>query len=1128
MIASHLDQGPIASEWTPPVKFSEIVEATTALLEQKGRISYRGLAREFDLDDATLDDLKEELIQAARVAVDENGKVLVWAGGGARPAPVSAPSPQGERRQLTVMFCDLVGSTALSERLDPEDLHALVNAYQDSCRTIIDRYEGYIAQYLGDGILVYFGYPAAHEDDAVRAVQAGLDILQEVGALATEPPVQVRIGIHTGPVVIGAIGEGARVEQLALGETPNIAARVQGSADAHTLAVSRDTYRLVQGIFECDDLGPRTLKGITRPLTLYRVSGRGRAKTRFDVSLQQGLTPFTGRDAELALLLERWRRARRGAGQLVMLSGEAGMGKSRLAEELFERTRADDVLRMDFRCSPFFQNSALYPVIDELHRVLSAAGNGGAETRRSRLVALLQPAGMADDESVALFAALLSIQPPEGADALKALSARERKIKTLQALANWIQRRAAIQPMQVVFEDLHWADPSTIELLGQVIGQIPAARILLLLLSRPEFVPPWRAQDVGLVLQLDRLTEQDIVRVASRVAGKRLPPGVVEQLVRKTDGVPLYVEEMTKDLLESNLLDETADGYELAGPLPSMAVPFSLQDSLASRLDRLGPVRRLAQIGAVLGREFSFELMHAVSGSAEDALAQGLQQLCDAGILFPGGDPSARVYSFKHALLQDAAYHSLLNKQRQQSHEKVARALESGWPETVDAHPELVAHHYTEAGQPTQALPYWQRAGQQAVQSSNNKEAVAYLSKALEVLKTLPASTERDRRELELHLALGVPLTVTTSWAAPEVEQAYARALQLCEVLGESKQLFPAMYGVWSYHQVRADYAAALPVAQQLLALAQRAEDNGFLLQAHRASGIILLHMGDFDSALEHCEAGYALYDPDRHHAHVTMYWMDPGVGCLCYGAWALWCLGYPDKSLEEVYRALALAQRHGHAFSLAYALHFSAVLHQLRREAAPTRRQAEALLELSNRQGFPVFREWGSLLLGCAFAEQGRAAEGSTLIREAQHAIRAAGASVARSASLAVLARVYEQAGETEAGLATVAQAMDFVAQSQERYYEAELHRLRGALVLQQGRIEEALRCFEQALALARRQEARSWALRAATDLARLLQQRGQAAKGRAALGAVYDSFTEGFETADLRDAKALLQDLA
>lgn len=1111
------------------MKFSETVHAAKTLLQHRGRVTYRGLAREFDLDDDALRDLCDELIDAQRVAIDEDGKVLVWRGAAESPGDPPAGA-EGERRQLTVMFCDLVGSTALSERLDPEDLHELVNAYQHASRDVITRYGGYIAQYLGDGILAYFGYPAAHEDDAVRGVQAGLDILGAIGALGTATALQVRIGLHTGPVVIGRVGAGARLEQLALGKTPNIAARVQGVAQPHTLAISGDTHRLVQGIFDCEALGPQTLKGIAEPVALHRVLRKSHAKNRFDVLLQQGLTPMQDRTHEQAALLQCWQRALRGEGQVVMLSGEAGIGKSRLMQAFSQRSADDGAFQLVFRCSPFYLNSPLYPVIDQLNRLLAADPDDTPAARFERLGRFLDAAGLNGDEHRFLFASLLSIPTPDGFAAPE-MSRPQRKARTLRALAAWLRQRSTRQPVQVVVEDLHWADPSTLELLEVGMAQIADAPMLMLLTYRQDFRPPWPTAEFHLELPLTRLSEHDTAGVAAGIAGKPLPPDVLEQLIRKTDGVPLYVEEMTKDLLESNLLRVTDGQFELSGALPHMTVPFSLQDSLASRLDRLGPARRLAETASVLGREFSFGLIAAVAESQDGVLSDGLQQLCDAGILLLQPAQQGPLYIFKHALLRDAAYHSLLTKRRRQTHAMIARVLEADWPDTVELHPELVAHHYTEAGLAAPAIRYWQRAGLKAVESSANKEAIRHLSRALEMLQTLPESPDRDRQELALHLALGVPLTVTSSWAAPEVQRANARALELCEALGESSQLFQVTYGVWSTRQVQADYGGARAIAEQLLALAERSKDDGLLLQAHRAYGIYGLHTGHFTESLAHCDDGYARYDAARHHSHVAMYWIDPGVGCLCYGAWALMCLGHPDRSLARVNQAIELARSSGHAFSLAYALHFSAVMHLTRREAEPTRRQAQALLELSQAQGFPVFRAWGSLLLGCALAEEGRAPEGIALIRAGQQATQSAGARVARSGSLAVLAAVCEMARETDLGLAAVTEGIEFATQSEERFYEAELHRVRGELLLhrsdgpQRATLEaEAITCFEQAIAIAQRQRAKTWELRAATSLARLHLRRGETAQARAALTAVYGWFSEGFETKDLQDARALL----
>ena len=747
------------------MKFSDIVDQARVLLEHRGRLSYRALKREFDLDDETLEDLKAELIDILELAVDKDGKMLVWTGGAgasvetpaatafassASPAietsaqPTRAPSDQaapegerlqGERRQLTVMFCDLVGSTALSEQLDPEDLHAIVRTYQDACGQVVERYEGHIAQYLGDGILVYFGYPAAHEDDAIRGVRAGLEIISALQRLsspfqAPDSPhprplpgrrplpkgareLKVRIGLHTGPVVIGAVGGGEHTEQLALGETPNIAARVQGKAEPNTVAISADTYHLVQGFFVCEDLGPQELKGISSPLTLYHVTGEGEAQNRFDVSMQQGLTPLVGREEEVELLLRRWERAKAGQGQVVLLSGEAGIGKSRLVQVLRDHSRNEPYLSILCRCSPFYQNSALYPIIDRMQQVLEFTKDDSAEAKLSKLTQSLETVDMTDEESVALFAMLLSIPLPDSHPPLQ-YSPQKQKEKTLQALVTWLHKAAEQQTVRLEFEDLHWADPSTLELLGLLIDQAPTSRMLVLLTFRPEFTPPWPAQAHTLQMYLNRLPQQEIAAMVERVAGKALPEEVVQQLLAKSDGVPLYIEEMTKNLLESGLLTEADGRYELTGPLPDMAIPSSLQDSFAARLDRLAPVRELAQIGAVLGRNFTYDLIHAVSRMDDPKLQDGLGQLSAADILFQRGVPPDAVYTFKHALLQDAAYQSLLKSQRQQFHARTATVLEQQFPETKDMQSELLAHHYTEASLAEQAIPYWQKAGRQA------------------------------------------------------------------------------------------------------------------------------------------------------------------------------------------------------------------------------------------------------------------------------------------------------------------------------------------------------------------------------------------------------------------------------
>ncbi len=1123
------------------MKFTEVVDAARALLQRKQRITYRGLAREFDLDAAALRDLCEELIDAERVAIDEGGKVLVWADP-APPASLAAaheavPAPaltEGDRRQLTVMFCDLVGSTALSEQLDPEDLHELVGAYQQAIRQVVQALEGYVAQYLGDGILVYFGYPAAHEDDALRGVQAGLKILDDISALRTRVPVQVRIGVHTGPVVIGSVGAGLRVEQLALGKTPNIGARVQSAAPPHSLAISADTHRLVQGLLECESLGLHDLKGIAQPMQLYRVR-KLRARHRFDALLEQGLMPMQGRGPEFQALQHAWQQACAGRGQALLLSGEAGIGKSRLIQALSLRSAESQATRLVFRASAFHVNSPFYPIIEQLNWAIQSAADEPPARRLSRLSQLLHSAGLPDNEHLYLMAGLLSIPMPDGL-MQPVLSREERKSRTLQALSSWLLSSSAGRPVLLVFEDLHWADPSTLALLSLTLDRLQGKPMLVALTSRPEFVPPWPADARCRALPLGRLSPQDIRRMALQIAGKPLPPAVLDQLVSRTDGVPLYVEEMTKDLLESRLLRDAPDRFELAGDLPQMAVPFSLQDSLASRLDRLGPARRLAEVAVVLGREFSLTAIRALADADDDALYAHLQCLCDAGVLLRhSGEDQAVIYVFRHALMQDAAYQALLIRKRQQTHARIARLFATQWADQAARQPALAAHHCTQAGLVQEAVGFWQRAGLQAMEGSANQEAIQHVSKALEILQSLPEGAARDRQELSLLLALGVPLAVTSSWAAPKVRWASERALELCEALGESSQLFQAMFGAWSSRQVQAEYGAARLMTAQLLALARHAQDDGFALQAHRASGIICLHMGEFAQALQHCEAGWGLYDRDRHRAHIVQYWLDPGVGCLCYGAWALLHLGRADQALQQLQRAVDLAGAGGHAFSQAYALFFCAVLHHTRREPGATRERALAFLALAQTHGFQVLAAWATLFLGWSQHEEGQAQQGCQMIREGEQATRAGGARVSRSGALAVLAAAYLRTGEVAQGLATVAEALDFVAQSDEHFYAAELHRLRGELLLLSGTQgpaapalqAQALDCFAQCLAIADRQGARLWALRGTTSQARLLLLRGDPGAAQAALSAALSRVAEGLATRDVQEAQALLLSL-
>lgn len=847
--------------------FAEVLKQARTLLQREGRLSYRMLKRQFALDDEALDDLKFELIEVQETAHDKGGKMLVWVGdetpqetasqpidAPAVELPDSGPSaqperetPTGERRQLTVMFCDLVGSTALSEQLDPEELQIVVRTYQEVSAQVIERYEGYIAQYLGDGLLVYFGYPAAHEDDAARAIRAGLEIVSALAEARSQfpQPIQVRIGIHTGSVVVGQMGGGSRHEQLALGETPNIAARVQGQAQPNEIVISAATQRLVVGLFETENRGLSELKGISTPQSLYRVVRESEAQSRFEVAVRMGLTPFVGREEELGLLRRRWERAQAGEGQVVLLSGEPGTGKSRLLQELKDLTAAAAPVTVECRCSPYLQNSALSPVIGHIERLLRFDQTDSPETKLRKLEQTLGRYDFALAETVPLLAALLSLPLPD-TYALRPLSPQNQKEQTLDLLVTWLRKDAERHPVRIEFEDLHWADPSTVEFLTLLVDQVATMHALLVLTFRPEFTPPWPSRAHLLPLHLDRLPQSQIATMAEQVAGKALPAEVVQQMVTKTDGVPLFVEELTKTVVESGQLQETEGSFELVSSLQQIDIPTTLQDSLRARLDRLNTAQDVAQVGARVGREFSYALVRAVSSFEDAELQQGLRQLVDADLVFQKGLPPQAHYVFKHALVQDTAYQSLLKSRRQQLHAQTAQVLEQQFAETVATHPEVLAHHYTEGSLAAQALPYWQQAGERALKHSANVEAINHLTKGLAALKTLPDTAERTQQELTLQLSLGVPLQATKGFQSSEVERVYTRAHELCQQLGETAQLYPVLWGLWVSYLTRAKLQTAREMGEQLLSLAQSVQDEDLLLEAYLALGPTLFHLGEF------------------------------------------------------------------------------------------------------------------------------------------------------------------------------------------------------------------------------------------------------------------------------------------
>jgi class 3 adenylate cyclase/predicted ATPase len=1059
------------------------------------------------------------------------------------PARVSGTVPpaavqegaRAERRHLTVMLCDLVGSTELSGRLDPEDLREVVRTYQTACTEPIARFEGHIAQYLGDGLLVYFGYPLAHEDAPQRAARSALGIVQAIDRLNTRPGLDprsqlaVRIGIHTGLVVVGEIG--SREERLALGETPNLAARLQAIAEPNTVVISDATYRLLQGLFECTDLGWHALKGVSRRLHAYQLVGEGTAQTQLDVSTIAGLTPLVGREQELTLLRIRWARVKEGLGQVVLLGGEPGIGKSRLIRELKEEIATEPHTRWECRCSPYYRDSALYPMIDLVQRTLGFGREESPHDKLGKIETALTQYDLAHGDAVALWAALLSIPLPADYPPLNLTPQRQRQ-KIFEVVVSLLRALAARQPVLFVVEDLHWIDPSMLELLELALDQIPTSAVLLVLAFRPEFRPPWGPRTHLTPLTVNRFApEQTEVMVGKVTGGKLLPTEVLQQVVIKTDGVPLFVEELTKMVVESGLLDEHADHYELRRPLPPLAIPATLQDSLMARLDRLAIVKGVAQLGAAVGRSFTYELLQAVSSFDEPPLQQALSRLVEAELLYQRGVPPAATYVFKHALVQDAAYQSMLKSQRQQYHQRIAQTLEERFRDTRETQPELLAHHYTEAGLKEPAVVYWQRAGQRAIERSAYVEAMAYLTRGLDVIEGLPDTVERTRHELALQVSLGVTLMVTKGYASPEVERTYGRARELCLQVGETPQLATVLWALWAYYLIAGKLQTALEVAEQYRALAQRAQDPELLLETCQLVGLTLHHLGDLVAARPHLEQGMALYDPERHHALIFRHGgVDTGVAMQTHLALTLWLLGYPSQAQRSMHDARLLAQKLNHPFSQAYAWLCLAWLRELCGERQSVREPAEKAVSICAEHGFQFWGALASMLAGWALVEEGAGEEGIAQMRQGRAALEATGAQLFVTHPVSLLVKAHTNAGRAEEGLTVLGEALAMVTRTGDGAWDAELYRLKGELVLavSRSRHAEAEACFRQAIDIASTRRAKSLELRAAMSLSRLWERQGRKDAARRLLGELYPWFTEGFETADLKEAKALLTEVS
>ena len=1037
-----------------------------------------------------------------------------------------------ERRQLTVLFCDLVGSSTLSEEIDPEELREIMRQYRNSCDEVVHKYKGYVAQYLGDGILVYFGYPAAHEDDASRAVQTGLELIRAIAKLnhrlqqEINITLSIRLGIHTGLVVVGEISDGDK-RSMALGETPNIAARLQGLASPDTIIISSVTYRLCQNYFECTSLGEHDLKGFSRPFTVYRVVKERDHRENFATGSKQ--TPLIGRQQESALLLDRLDQAKQGIGQVLLLSGEAGIGKSRLAQFVKESLSDEPHVFLEVSGSPYYQNSYLHGATQLIRRHLTLTGKSDVE-KIQVLESLFKRFGLRPKDKVPLFADLLSIPLPKNRYKENQYTPVQKKQKTLETFMTLAMAIATKKPLVIIVEDLHWIDPTSLDLIGMFIDQVPTASIFMLLTYRMEYTPTWTPRSHMTQISVNRLTRGQTAEMIQWLANnKELPQELVREITSKTDGTPLFVEELTKMVLESDLLIKTEDSYQLTSPIASLAIPSSLQDSLMARLDRLGPNKELAQLSATLGREFSYRLLKAVAKPTETQFDNRLAHLVYAELLYQRGIPPEATYTFRHALVHELAYQSLLKKTRQQYHHHISKTLLDQFPEMIAESPEIMAHHCTEAGDHQEALKYWLQAGKKAIKRSANTDAIVHLSKALSVLKQLPESVGTVEYELSIQATLGLAYMLCKGYAAPEVEKAYARAYSLCKMIGETAATFPVLCGLWEYFVVRGQLSTAKELSKQLLHIVEQNADPILALEAQRAMGGTLFWQGQMESALNALQSG--LQSAANHSVKrisTQVYSQDTEVSILSNMACVLWLLGNPDQALEKAMQAIKLAQQLSHPFSIAYAHTFCTFVHQLRGDDFAMKKQAEILISISDTYEFAYWRTIGKMLRALASMNLNQDSKYIIAFEEALQQYKNTGSSLALSYFRVLLAQSYCFAGRYSQAYDLIDVSLVEMQAHKEGFFGPEVYRVKANIILASDHMESAAEeNLLKALSLAKEQKSKSLELRAATDLARLWQTQGKNADAISLMDNIMSQFTEGFKCKDWLRADLLMNTL-
>ena len=1046
------------------------------------------------------------------------------------PGPPPTPS-RAERRQLTVLFCDMVGSTALSERLDPEDMREIMTTYQNLAAGVISRFEGHVARLMGDGVLAYFGWPQAHEDDAERAVRAGLELVDAVGELAVDgTELAVRVGIATGQVVVGdLIGEGAAQEHAVVGRTPNLAARLQEVAQPASVVIAASTRQLLGGLFELADLGKQQLKGLAEPLHAYRIEGEIRDQGRFEALHGRSPLPLIGREHELGLMVERWELARHGEGQAVLVAGEPGIGKSRLVQALLDRIEDEPHTRIRCYSSHYLNNTALHPIVGALERAANFKADDTRDTKLDKLEAALRLSGTDLAEYAPFLALLCDLSGVERYAAID-LSPQAQKAKTFEGLLRHVEGLAAEQPVAMILEDAHWADPTTRELFGHLIERTRELPVLLVITFRPEFTPPWIGHGHVTSLSLSRLGQRQGMAIAESLAGgKALPDQVVAEIMAKTDGVPLFVEELTRSVIESKLLVDAGDHYELTSPHGSVAIPATLHDSLMARLDRLGAVKEVAQIASVIGREFSHTLLSQVSSLSMQELDRSIAELLHAGIIHRRGTPPDVTYSFKHALVRDSAYESLLKSTRQELHLKVAEILEAEFHQVVESEPEFAAYHFMQSGKAERACDYLLLAGQRAVQRSANAEAIAHLETALDLLKPLTEAPERLERELRILTLLGPALLVTKSRTTDEVAETFERARQLAQKLGDTDRIAPATLGLWYFHMNRGNFVNAGNLIEELFELADRSDDDSFVLQAHHAAWTTPLFTGEFEEVRRHVQEGIHLYDQEDHGRHSFVYiGHDPYACALSIGAIAMWMLGFPDQALQYSEDAVGFAQEIGHAPSLVHALALAGNLHVLRSDHRRVAAVGERLHAIAGELSMAPARAVADCLTGWALLRDGARDEGFARLERGVNAWRSAGTRLHLPQRLGMLADGLSLTGDLERALEVNAEARRVAVETGERWCEALLIWQRGELLAALASDpERIMKAYRESMNVARQQQSKSAELRAAVSLAKLLAARGLPERAREELEPVHGWFTEGFETEDLVAARDLLDKL-